>query len=138
MEELKGKDLFGNEYTETMYEDGRVKRCTQTNRKSRFDFLGDVYTWIDLRHLPTIKTYVDEYHQEIKLCRDKCGRLLLYFYDEYMNFNGDDDRVDYLWVVVKDENDAEELSEAHRFSRLRVPYIAADEKGWMAAHQIII
>lgn len=88
--------------------------------------------------MPTIRTYVDEYHQEIKLCRDKYGRLMLYFYDEYMNFNGDDDREDYLWVVTKDENDAEVLSEAHRFGRLRVPYIAADEKGWMAAHQIII
>lgn len=137
MGEIKRIDRFGNKYEDTQMSDGRIKRCTQTNRKKEFDFMGNTYSWSYLQSLSSIKDYVDEYHQQIALCKDKYGRLLLYFYDEYMDFSGDNDREDYLWVVVENEKDADELAEAYRLSRLRTPYIAADEKGWMAAHQFV-
>ena len=137
MEEIKEKDRFGNKYADTRMSDGRIKRCTQTNRNKEFEFMGNTYSWSYLRSLASIKNYEDEYHHQIELCRDKYGLLLLYFYDEYMNFSSDNDREDYLWVVVEDEADADELAEAYRLERLREPYIAADENGWMAAHQFV-
>lgn len=99
--------------------------------------MGNSYSWSYLRSLDSIKSYVDNYHQQIALCKDKHGFLLLYFYDEYMNFSGDNDREDYLWVLVENEADADELAEAYRLERLREPYIAADENDWMAAHQFV-
>lgn len=137
MEEIKSKDRFGNEYTDIHMSDGQIQRCTQTSRGKEFEFMGNSYTWSYLRSLTLMKNYVDEYHEQIMLFEDKYGLLLLYFYDEYMNFSGDNDREDYLWVVVKDENDADELAEVYRLKRLRKPYIAADENGWMAAHQFV-
>lgn len=137
MKEVKGKDRFGNEYTDSYCNDGRISRCTQTNMQSEFEFLGDTYSLEILEHASLVKEYLDDYHNKIKLCRDQYGRLLLFFYDEEMNFDGGPDREDFLWVIVKDEADADELSQAYRLSRLREPYIAGDEKKWMAAHQYI-
>lgn len=137
MEEITGNDRFGNEYTDTFLNDGQIMRCTQTMRNKEFEFMGDTYSLDNLHFLPLVKNYVDEYHQQISLYKDKYGRLLLHFYDEYMNFSGDNDREDYLWVVVEDVHDADELVEASRFARLRTPYIAADENVWMSAHQFV-
>ncbi len=137
MKEITGKDRFGNEYTDSFHEDGKIKRSTQTSRDKDFEFMGDTYSWDYLHSLYPIKDYVDEYHQKIELYKDKYNRLLLYFYNEYINFNGGIDREDFLWVVVKDEADADALSQEYRLNRLREPYIAGDENNWMAAHQYI-
>lgn len=137
MKKLTGIDRFGNEYTDSYHEDGRIKRCTQTNIRSEFEFLGDTYSLEILRQMCFVKEYLDSYHNTIDLFRDKYGRLLLHFYDEEMRFDGYPDREDLLWVVVKDEADADELSQAYCLSRLREPYIAGDENEWMAAHQYV-
>jgi hypothetical protein len=68
--------------------------------------------------------------------RDRYGRLFLFFYDEYRLSNGDD-RTDYLWAVVADEADADNLVQASRLSRLREPYIACDGDRFQAAHEWI-
>lgn len=138
MDKVRGIDQFGNCYTDMTREDGCVERCTQTNRMKEFEFLGDAYSWDYLRWLcHQVKKYEDESCHKIILYKDKYDRLLLYFYDKEIRFNNSADREDHLWVVVKNETDADLLAQKSRLARLREPYIAGDENNWMAVHQII-
>ena len=99
------EDKYGNSFSIERAGDKFVK-VTQTNRYSDFEFLGHLYSYDILKQNKTLKTYVDEYHCQRLLQKDAYGRLLLYFYDEYMRTNGDD-REDYLWVVMRDEAEAD-------------------------------
>jgi hypothetical protein len=112
-------------------------KITQTDTSSEFGFLGNIYTRKILNQNQIVKTYERDNHHEVLLQRDKYGRLLLYFYDEEMRFDGGDDRVDHLWVFVKNKADAEKMATVGKLSRLRIPYIAGDETSWMAVHQYL-
>lgn len=129
-------DSFGNKVEILKLSDNRYKKVTQTNRHSRFEFLNSKYSISILESAGDIKTYWDEYHSVRKLVQDCYGRLFHYRYDEEMNFDGGDDRVDILWILVADEKDSDELSNnSSSLSLLREPYVAADETGWVAAHE---
>lgn len=137
MEEVEGKDRFGNDYTDSYLENGLIYRCTQTDISHEFEFLGDTYSSDILSRAETVKEYQRTYHSFVRLLRDQYDRLLLFFYDRYANFDGRADREDYLWVVMQDQLDADLFSYMPRFGRLRKPYIAGDEERWMAAHQYV-
>ena len=133
------KDKLGNSFTIERQGDSFVK-VTQTNRLSKFMFLGDVYSYEILRSdmyqkSTVIKTYYSDYHHEASLQQDIYGRLILYFYDEEIRFDDRPDREDHLWLFVEDEADADKMAEKGKLLRLRAPYIAADEESWMAAHE---
>jgi len=129
------KDCYGNPFSISR-EGEQFVRVTQTNRMSDFEFLGNCYSYRILKQNKTLKTYVDDSNCQRLLQKDIYGRLLLYFYDEYMRMD-DDDREDHLWVVVKSKAEADKFENTYRLSRLRVPYISADEGSWMVAHQYV-
>ncbi len=95
-----------------------------------FQFCGDTYTVNTLLEACTMKVYHESYHLERKLIKDCYGRLFIYNYEEEMRFDGDNDRVDHLWVLVRDIRDADNLAENSRLLMMREPFIAADESGW--------
>lgn len=133
----KGKDRFGNDYTLDSLNMREGIQITQTKRTKRFEFMRNEYSWSMLQDNELVKIYYSESHSSATLEKDKYDRLLLFFWDEEWNFDGGPDREDYLWVVVEDESDADQLVEAGKLSRLRVPFIAADENNWMSAHQYV-
>ena len=128
-------DRFNNKVTIFKLEDGTFRKETQTNKRSDFEFLGDTYSYQLLDSSATIKVYWDNSDSERKLVQDKYGRLFHYRYDEEMNFNGGDDRVDILWTLVTDEKDSDNLSQQGGLSLLREPYVASAETNWVAAHE---
>jgi hypothetical protein len=135
------QDQFGNRVEIEHYADGTKKRIVFPTEKY-FEFLGKTYAgFVFTRRYGVpeslnvdIKTYYKSSDSEAMLQRDYYGRLWLHFYDEYRLSNGDD-RYDYLWVLVADEADADELVHVYRLSRLREPYVAYDGYGWWAAHE---
>lgn len=129
-------DDFENELEYINRNDGVIVRITQTSRSKQFYVFGDVYSLEILRKNTVLKTYYDREHYEAHLEQDIYGRLILHFYDEEMNFSGDD-RVDYLWLFVKNEPDADQMVQVGKLSRLRVPFISGDETGWMSAHEMV-
>ena len=94
---------------------------------SEFIFLNKTYTFNTLHNAQVLKTYSKTSHSERKLVKDSYGRLFHYRYDEEMRFGSDDDREDYLWVLVVNEADSDFLATQSRLSVLRPPYITADE-----------
>ncbi|MDR0830666.1 MAG: hypothetical protein LBN95_11240 [Prevotellaceae bacterium] len=141
METTESQDQFGNRVEIQHYADGRKGKTTFPTNKY-FDFLGKTYAgFVFTRRYGVpeslnvdIKVYYKDNDSEAALQRDYYGRLWLYFYDEYRLSNGDD-RYDYLWVLVADEADADELVKDYRLSRLRVPFVAYDGYGWWSAHE---
>ncbi|MDR1170784.1 MAG: hypothetical protein LBK97_08135 [Prevotellaceae bacterium] len=136
IDEIQWKDKFGNPLFIERRGNEFVK-ITRTNQRSDFMFLGDVYSYDILSKNTGIKTYYNEYHNKAFLQRDIYGRLILYFYDEEMCFDGPD-RKDLLWLFVKDEADADEMSKVGKLLRLCKPYIAGNETDWMVAHQFVV
>ena len=138
-EKIGGKicwnDRFINEVTITKLEDGTGFKVTQTNKHSDFEFLGNTYSYPLLEASETIKVYWDNPASERKLVKDKYGRLFHYRYDEEMNFNDGDDRVDILWTLVACEKDSDDLSSQGGLLLLREPYVASAETNWVAAHE---
>jgi hypothetical protein len=130
-------DRFNNKITVIKLDDGTFRKETQTNKRSEFEFLGDIYSFHLLESATIIKVYWDEAHSERKLVKDKYGRLFHFRFDEEMNVNGGDDRVDILWTLVADEKDSDDLSSQGSFSLLREPYVASAETNWVAAHEYI-
>ncbi|MCX6252527.1 MAG: hypothetical protein NTX61_17470 [Bacteroidetes bacterium] len=118
-------------------EDGTFHKVTQTDKVAEFEFLGDTYSYSQLDSATTLKVYWDNYHSERKLVKDKYGRLFHYRYDEEMNFDGGDDRLDLLWTLVANETDSDDLSCKSGLSLLREPYVASAETDWVAAHEDI-
>ena len=131
------RDEFGNKVTLTKLNDGRYKKTTQTNKNTKFEFLGDTYSYDMLEMSDTLKVYWDNYHSERKLVKDRYGRLFHYRYDEEMNFDGGPDREDILWMLVANERDSDQLSQVGNMSLLREPFVAADEADWVAAHEYV-
>jgi hypothetical protein len=135
--EIVTTDKFGNKVTLTKLNNGCYKKTTQTNRNSKFEFLGNTYSFSQLNSSDKKKEYWNSYHSERYLVEDKYGRLFHYRYDEEMNFDGGPDRVDILWTSVTDEKDSDQLTEVRMLSLLREPYIAGDETDWLAAHEYV-
>jgi len=137
MQTTKSTDLYGNRVEIRTYDDGTSERITFPDDSSyRFEFLGDTYSVAMLRcDNEELKLYYRDRDSEAALQRDGYGRLWLCFYDEYTLSNGDD-RYDYLWALVADETDADELVKVPRLSRLRLPYIAYDGERFQAAHEM--
>jgi serpin B len=129
------QDKFKNTITVYKLNDGTFRKETQTNKHSDFEFLGDIYSYHLLEASETIKVYWDRSDSERKLVKDKYGRLFHYRYDEEMNFTGGDDRVDFLWTLVADEEDSDDLSSQGGLSLLREPYVASAETNWVAVHE---
>jgi hypothetical protein len=127
------QDRYGNLVSIRQYTDGSCEKTTRTNENSRFEFLDDVYSLDILRRNKDVKVYWRSYSSDAVLQRDVYGRLLLYFYDDWVA----DDRTDRLWVVVADEADADKMIKEPRLSRLRTPFIAGDGRGWMATSEFI-
>ncbi|GHT79757.1 hypothetical protein AGMMS50262_23810 [Bacteroidia bacterium] len=129
------QDKFGNRVEIQHYADGKKKKITSPRSTySEFEFLGDVYSVVELhQNSEMLKEYYRYSDEEAFLQCDRYGRLWLYFYDYY----SDHHRKDYLWAVVADEADADSLVKDTRLSRLREPYIACDGEGWQAAHEWI-
>ena len=128
---------FNNKVSITKYDDGTFSKETQTNKRSDFEFLGDTYSYHLLESSEVLKVYWDESSSERRLVQDKYGRKFHYRYDEEMNFNGEDDRVDILWTLVADETDSDDLSRQSGLSLLREPYVASAETNWVAAHEFL-
>jgi len=122
-------DKFGNPIEIETYSDGRSKQVTVTDNSKNFVFLGDTYNIEVLRDCEDLKLYYSSSISKAVLKRDCYGRLLLFFFDDWVS-----GRMDLLWVVVADEADADEMVGVPRLSRLREPYIAADAGDWMIAH----
>ena len=59
------KDKYGNSFSIEREGDKFVK-VTQTDRYSKFEFLGDRYSYDILEQNTTLKTYVDERHCQHK------------------------------------------------------------------------
>ena len=131
------KDRFNNKVAVSKLEDGTFCKETRTDKHSDFEFLGDIYSYKQMDSSTTIKVYWDNYHSQRKLVKDKYGRLFHYRYDEEMDINGGDDRVDILWTLVTGENDSDDLSGKGGLSLLREPYIASAETNWVAAHECL-
>ena len=124
-------DKFGNRFK--IYSEGDSSYKVTFPNREKFEFLGDVYSLGILLGIENVKVYYQEKDSEAILRRDGYGRLFLYFYDEYMGF--DEDRYDYLWTLVADEADADELVQVYRLSRLRTPYVAYDGGSWVGVHE---
>lgn len=128
--------MLGNNVELITLNDGTVKRLTKTSVDKRFLFLGEMYS-IKILSGTEVKVYFDSYHHNVKLLKDKYGRLFLYSYCEEMNFDEGDDRVDELFCFVKDEKDADELYASGDYSWGREPYVYKDEKGFVSVHEIV-
>jgi hypothetical protein len=124
-------DKFGNPFK--IHSEGDCSYKVTFPNREKFEFLGDVYSLEILLRIEDVKVYYQEKDSEAILRRDGYGRLFLYFYDEYMGF--DEDRYDYLWTLVADEADADELVQVYRLSRLRTPYVAYDGGSWVGVHE---
>jgi hypothetical protein len=133
--EITWQDRFNNKVTVNKLNDGTFRKVTQTNKHSDFEFLGNTYSYHLLEISETIKVYWDRSDSERKLVKDRYCRLFHYRYDEEMNFNGGDDRVDILWTLVADEKDSDDLSTQGGLSLLREPYVASAETNWVSAHE---
>ena len=124
-------DPFGN-VIEHRNHGGRQTRIIRSTKNSRFEFLGNMYSYSTLRENKEVKVYYKSKDADAVLQQDRYGRLFLYFYDEYVF-----DRVDMLWILVTDEADADKMVKVARLSRVRVPFIAADGESWMAAEEYV-
>ena len=102
---------------------------------SEFTFLNKTYTISTLQNAQVLKTYSEISHSERKLIKDSYGRFFHYRYHEEMRFGGNDDREDYLWVLVENEADSDFLATQSRLLVLRPPYITADETGWVGVKE---
>lgn len=133
MQTTEIQDNYGNLVKTETWKNGKSKRITfPASKYAEFEFLGAVYSVNALLYgNQPLKEYYKYSDSEAVLQRDRYGRLWLYFYDYYSDL----DRTDYLWAVVADEADADELVKVYRLSRLREPYIAYDGEGWQAAHE---
>jgi len=97
----------------------------------RFTFQGDDYLLSMLRYAKIVKTYWDRSKSERYLVRDEYGRLFLYCWEEEMTFDGTSDRLDLLWVLVKNEAEADSLKNEGLLSLSKYPHICADGNDWM-------
>ncbi len=136
-DDIVTSDKFGNKVTLTKLNNGYYKKTTQTNRNTKFEFLGNTYSLSQLNDSSIKKKYWDSNHSERYLVEDMYGRLFHYRYDEEMSFNGGSDRVDILWTLVTDEQDSDLLKVVGNLFLLREPYVAGDGTGWMAAHEYV-
>jgi hypothetical protein len=127
------QDKYGNPVTIRQYANGNSEKVTRTGDSSQFEFLGNTYSLAILRRNKDLKVYWRSNDSDAVLQRNVYGRLLLYFYDDWEM----DDRTDILWVVVADEADADKMIKEPRLSRLRIPFIAGDGRGWMSASEFI-
>lgn len=100
-----------------------------------FTFFNKEYTLSLLQQTKVLKTYWDRSHSKRCLVQDKYGSLFHYGFEEEMRFGGDDDREDYLWIAVADEQESDALSQLSGLSLLRPPYIASDKTGWVGVHE---
>ena len=100
-----------------------------------FEFLGKKYNLSDLKYAQVRKTYWEHSHSERTLVEDQYGRLFHMLFEEDMRFDGREDRVDYLWILVENETDSDSLQKERLFTLSRPPYIASDETGWVAVNE---
>ncbi len=114
--------------------DGTVKRITKTTADKKFQFKGEEYGIHDFL-MTQKKVYFESYHNELALYEDVHGRLILYYYNEEMCFDGDD-RVDEMFNLVKDEQDADDLCKDGGYRWGRVPYVYKSENGFVSVHEI--
>jgi len=129
-------DSYGNKVVYKHYEDGTTRKITYPSCDfGYFEFLGDTYSKDMLKRCEDVKIYYRDNSTERVLKRDCYGRLLLYFYDDWGTASND--RIDKLWKVVANEDEADEFVESYRLHRLQEPYIADDGYGWMVAHELI-
>jgi hypothetical protein len=128
---VKWADRFRNTFTIERCGDTFIKSI-QTDKQSQFMFLGDVYSRDILLKSAIIKTYCAEYHNKTYLMRDIYNRLIVCFYDDEMRF-GSPDREEELWIFANNEDDADRIAAAGKFSRHGEPFIAGDETPYMSA-----
>lgn len=97
----------------------------------RFTFQGDDYLLSMLRYARIVKTYWDRDKSKCHLVRDKYGRLFLYCWEEETTFDGTSDRLDMLWVLVKNEAEANSLKNEGFLTLSNYPHISSDGNNWM-------
>jgi hypothetical protein len=97
----------------------------------RFAFQGNNYLLSMLRHAKIIKTYWDRSKSERHLVCDEYGRLFLYCWEEETTFDGTSDRLDLLWVLVKNEEEADSLKNEGLLTLSNHPHISTDRHDWM-------
>jgi hypothetical protein len=136
-DKLNFHDQYKNEIKIYQRSDGSFHQETQTNKSVDFNFLNKSYSYGILNSSQEVKSYWETDHSERKLLKDKYGNLFHYCYEEEAAYGGGDDRVDILWVQVKDEKDSDTLSEKRYTSLFRDPYVVSDETNWVAAHETI-
>ena len=100
------------------------------NLTQSFTFQAKPYSFSTLMRAKTLKVYWERDKSERRLIVDEYGRLFHYSYEEEMRFDDRPDRQDYLWVLVENEEDSDNLSSYSGLSLLRSPFIAADEADW--------
>jgi hypothetical protein len=126
--------MIKQEYTMNKIEyitqnDGVVRKCTTTNKNSKFQFLGDNYNLHALIGARDIKVYEDDYDFETKVVKDGFGRMFLYGYREEMRVEEPEDRVDEMWSLMEDIKDAESILKSPGPIWGRVPCIYTCETG---------
>jgi hypothetical protein len=101
-------------------------------RSFSLKFRGDVYNYDILSNSKIIKTYTDTYHDTQMLKEDKYGRLWLNVYHDY----GFDDRIEETFDLVKDEQEADKLSEKDTYHYMgEPPFIHATELNDFILHE---
>jgi hypothetical protein len=84
-----------------------------------------------LRDARIVKTYWDRDKSKCHLVRDEYGRLFLYCWEEETTFDGTSDRLDMLWVLVKNEAEANSLKNEGFLTLSNYPHISSDGNNWM-------
>ena len=100
------------------------------NLTQSFTFQAKPYSFSTLMRAKTLKVYWEHDKSERKLIVDEFGRLFHYSYEEEMSFDDSPDRQDYLWVLVENKQDSDNLTSQSGLSLLRSPFVAASETGW--------
>lgn len=109
LQKLFGRKLISNPYGEGdfMVEYWGTHRVVRVPRSFSLLFNDDVYNHALLRQAIVLKQYVDDYHDEVALVKDKYGRLWLRVYWE----ESFDDRIEEVFDLVNSEEEADERYE---------------------------
>ena len=107
-----------------------IKQNKTMNLTQSFTFRAKPYSFSTLMRARTLKVYWERDKSERKLIVDEFGRLFHYSYEEEMSFDDSPDRQDYLWVLVENEEDSDNLTSQSGLSLLRSPFVAASETDW--------
>ena len=90
---------------------------------SKFEFLGKLYNISLLRdNSKVIKKYFDSSHFSRDLL-DIDGNLVVFQFDEHVNFGGGSDEINVLYVPVKTKREADLVAKMDKFEIRNIPHL---------------